>query len=180
MTPIRRAALAAATVVTLVPAVSGCLGTDDDAKASQPASKSGITVANSAKVLAKATFPSSMAPGATVDVALNELKVDGRLARLSVTMTPHARGATERPTPYRLNNGSGLGTSLIDTVNLKRYVVVKDSSGQSLQSDDVTTNLTNDQPGMLSYTFAAPPQDVDQVDVQLGSWPVFQHVPVAR
>lgn len=180
MTPIRRAALAAATVVMLAPAVSGCLGTDDDAKASQPAAKSGITVANPAKVLAKATFPSSMAPGATVDIALNELKVAGRLARLSVTMTPHARGAAERPTPYRLNNDSGLGTSLIDTVNLKRYVVVKDSAGQSLQSDDVTTNLTNDQPSTLNYTFAAPPQGVNQVDVQLGSWPTFQHVPVSR
>ncbi|MGI5224584.1 hypothetical protein [Actinoallomurus iriomotensis] len=67
MTPIRRAALAAATVAMPAPAVSGRLGTDDDAKASQPAAKVGITVANPAKVLAQGTFPSSMAPGTTVD-----------------------------------------------------------------------------------------------------------------
>jgi hypothetical protein len=111
---------------------------------------------------------------------LDALKVDGRPARLSVTMTPHVRGSSERLTPFRLNNGSGLGVSLIDPVNLKRYVVVKDSAGQDVQNNDVTTNLTNERPNALSYTFAAPPQGVNQVDVQIGLWPTFPRVPVAR
>ena len=180
MEPIRRTALAAAIVAAAATGMSGCLGTGEKATASQPAGKGDGRAANPAKALAKGTFPSEVAPGATVDIALDALKADGRRARLSVTMTPHVRGSSERLTPNQQNDSSSHNETLIDPVNLKRYVVVKDSAWQDVQNNDVTTNLTNERPNALSYTFAAPPQGVNQVDVQIGLWPTFPRVPVAR
>jgi hypothetical protein len=81
---------------------------------------------------------------------------------------------------YELNGERGLDPSLIDPVNLKRYVVVKDSGGKELQTDEIFTHMTNEQTSSAYYTFAAPPQSVKAIDVQLGSWPTFRDVPVER
>ncbi|MEV0406107.1 hypothetical protein [Actinoallomurus sp. NPDC050550] len=188
MRVIRRSASAVALAGVLTAGLSGCFG-DDESGGSKAqggsgttASKGGVTVAKADKPIAQATFPSPIAAGATVDLAILGLKVDGRLADLTISMTPHVRsaGSTQRVTPYLLNGGTSLGVFLIDTENLKRYLVVKDSSGKDLQTDYVTTNLANDQPGQLSFTFAAPPKGVDRIDVQIGNWPTFHNVPIER
>ncbi|MEV5709107.1 hypothetical protein [Actinoallomurus sp. NPDC052274] len=187
MRAVRRTAPAVAATALIVAGLSGCLGKDDSGSKGGAATgggavRGGVTVASGDKPVAKATFPSPIAAGATVDIAILELKAGGRLADLTVSMTPHvpANGATQRITPYRLNGETTLGVFLIDTVNLKRYLVVKDSSGHELQTDYVTTNIANDQPGQLSFTFAAPPKGVDRIDVQIGNWPIFRDVPIAR
>ncbi|HEU5032042.1 MAG TPA: hypothetical protein VFV01_44485 [Spirillospora sp.] len=132
------------------------------------------------KPVAKATFGSPMAPGAKVDIAVMGLRVKGRLATLTLQWTPHVPGGTSTPTPYRLNGERGLDASLIDPVNLKRYVVVTDSGSRRLESDDVLTNLPNGQATLTSHSFAAPPANVKGVDLQLGSWPAFRDVPIER
>lgn len=132
------------------------------------------------KPVAKATFDSPMAPGAKVDIAVMGLRVKGRLATLTLQWTPHVTGSANTPTPYRLNGEHGLDASLIDAVNLKRYVVVSDSGYRNLESDVVLTNLPNDQATLTTHTFAAPPANVKSIDVQLGSWPAFRDVPVER
>ncbi|GAA0273486.1 hypothetical protein GCM10009527_082310 [Actinomadura nitritigenes] len=132
------------------------------------------------KPVAKATFDSPMAPGAKVDIAVMGLRVKGRLATLTLQWTPHVTGSSNNPTPYRLNGEHGLDASLIDSVNLKRYVVVSDSGYRNLESDVVLTNLPNDQATLTTHTFAAPPANVKSIDVQLGSWPAFRDVPVER
>ncbi|GAA4603964.1 hypothetical protein GCM10023195_13330 [Actinoallomurus liliacearum] len=187
MRAVRRTASAVAATALIVAGLSGCLGKDDSgsrgggAATGGGAVQGGVTVASADKPVAKATFPSPIASGATVDLAVLGLKAGGRLADLSISMTPHVpNGATQRITPYLLNGGTPLGVFLIDNVNLKRYLVVKDSSGHDLQTDYVTTNIANDQPGQLSFTFAAPPKGVDRIDVQIGNWPIFHDVPIAR
>jgi hypothetical protein len=57
---------------------------------------------------------------------------------------------------------------------------VLDSSKKELESDDIFTHIANDQTASLSYTYAAPPENVKAVDVQIGSWPMFRNIPVAR
>ncbi|MEU8801520.1 hypothetical protein [Spirillospora sp. NPDC048819] len=129
----------------------------------------------------KGTFDTPIAPGAKVDIAIMGIKVRGKLAILSTQFTPHIPpGGEDNPNPYNLNGRNGLGTSLIDPVNLKRYVVVKDSSGDELETDDIFTHIANNQTGNFTYTFAAPPENVKVVDVQIGSWPTFRNIPVER
>ncbi|WP_433477271.1 hypothetical protein ACQPZP_09570 [Spirillospora sp. CA-142024] len=136
---------------------------------------------NNTKPIVKGTFDSPEAQGAKVDIAIMGLKVKGKLATLTVQFVPHVPGAQPNQiNAYGLNGERGLDTSLIDPVNLKRYVVVKDSSGRELQTDDIFTHMTNDQPTSSFYTFAAPPDSVKSIDVQLGNWPTFRDVPVER
>ncbi|TDC67862.1 hypothetical protein E1200_13500 [Actinomadura sp. GC306] len=131
--------------------------------------------------ITKATFDSLIEPGAKVDIAIMGLRVRGRLATLLTQFTPRIPpGGEDKPSPYELNGRDGLGTSLIDPVNLKRYVVVKDFRGKELETNDITTRIPNNQTGNFSFTFAAPPDNVKAVDVQIGSWPTFRDIPVER
>ncbi|WUH97428.1 hypothetical protein OHR68_28385 [Spirillospora sp. NBC_00431] len=136
---------------------------------------------NAAKPVVEGTFDSAAAAGTKVDIAIMGLRAKGRLATLNVRFTPRVpAGGPGSPNPYTLNGQRSLDTSLIDPVNLKRYVVVSDSGGKKLETDDIFTNLTNNQPAPLYYTFAAPPENVKSVDVQIGSWPTFRGIPVER
>ncbi|WP_433467361.1 hypothetical protein [Spirillospora sp. CA-128828] len=136
---------------------------------------------NNTKPVVKGTFDSPAVQGGKVDIAIMGLKVKGKLATLTVQFVPHVPGVEpNRMNAYGLNGRNGLNTSLIDPVNLKRYVVVKDSSGKELQTDEIFTQMTNDQPTSSFYTFAAPPDSVKSIDVQLGNWPTFRNVPVER
>jgi hypothetical protein len=185
-----RAAATAAAALLLAGALAGCStsggGSDGGSGGSggshgaAQGSLGKVSVDRFDKPVAKATFDSPMAPGAKVDIAVMGLRVKGRLATLTLQWTPHVTGNTNTPTPYRLNGERGLDASLIDPVNLKRYVVVSDSSSHNLQSDDVLTNLPNEQATLTSHTFAAPPESVKSLDLQLGSWPTFRDVPVER
>ena len=119
-------------------------------------------------------------PGQTFTIGYSGLKVTGRLARLTLVWTPHGVG-TDTVSPYDMVGGSTSGSqvTLIDTANLKRYVVVKDSDQDDLQSDYVGTETGNDQPLAMSYTFAAPPAGA-AIDVVLNERPLFESVPVTR
>jgi hypothetical protein len=172
----------------LVLAAAGCAalpGGDDeapgvDAAADVPRGRPAVD--GGSKPVVSGTFDTPLVAGGRVEIAVLDLKVRGRLATLTVRLTPRLpAGVPSRTTsPFRLNGSNGLGTSLIDPINLKRYVVVKDSGGKELQSHDIFTNIANNQPAALSYTFAAPPENVKAVDVQYGSWPTFRNIPVQR
>jgi len=69
--------------------------------------------------------------------------------------------------------------SLLDTVNLKRYVVVKDSANNTL-GPDLHGDMNNNAANTLNFTFAAPPDNVKAVDVQIGKFPIFRDVPIER
>jgi hypothetical protein len=136
---------------------------------------------NAAKPVVQGTFDSPAAKGATVDISIMRLKAKGKLATLTVQITPHLPATdTRRINAYGLNGEHRLGTSLIDPVNLKRYLVVRDSGGQELETDDIFTKMANDQATPFYFTFAAPPESVKSLDVQIGSWPMFRDIPVER
>lgn len=118
--------------------------------------------------------------GKTFTLGYSSLKVKGPLATLTLVWTPHGVG-TDTISPYDMlgQNTPGSAVTLIDSVNLKRYVIVHDSSGHALQRDYVTSETGNDQPLAMTYTFAAPPAN-GSIDVVLGDRPVFESVPVTR
>jgi hypothetical protein len=118
----------------------------------------------------------------TVDIAVTGLQVDGELATLSVSYTMHSPEAAPDTSYslYELNGQSPLYVSLVDPVNLKRYTVVEDSDGQSLQTNAVRTDVPLDASATAQYTFAAPPPDVMEIDVSIGDWPAFRDVPIQR
>ncbi|MEU8305755.1 hypothetical protein AB0C84_19540 [Actinomadura sp. NPDC048955] len=190
-----RLTAATATALLLTGGLAGCdlpgTGGSSSSSSSSPSSPSGGRKAEGSlgkasfddvsKPLVKGTFDSPMAQGAKIDIALMGLKAKGQLATLTAQLTPHVPvGDTVRLNAYRLNGEHGLGTSLIDAVNLKRYVVVKDSAGKELQTDEIFTHMTNGQTTPFYFTFAAPPENVKTVDVQIGTWPTFRDVPVQR
>jgi hypothetical protein len=172
--------------------LTGCLGgiggdSDSAGSAGGSAGDDGRSVAaataptaNPNKPIVKATFESPITPGAKVDIAILELKVTGQLAQLTLAITPHVVGGDGNPSVYGLNGDQSPDVTLIDPVNLKRYVVVKDSAGQELQPNYIATNLANERPNLQTYMFAAPQGDVRSVDVVFGKWPPFRNVPVSR
>ncbi|NKZ03919.1 hypothetical protein [Actinomadura latina] len=178
-----RLAAAITAPLLLAAGLSGCSMIEDAPSSSRgsAASAGRASFDNATEPLVKGTFDSPIAKGATVDIAIMGLKVKGKLATLSAQFTPHIPAdEADRINAFGLNGRHGLGTSLIDPVNLKRYVVVKDSGGKELETDDIFTKLTNDQPTPFFFTFAAPPESVKSIDVQIGTWPMFRDIPVER
>lgn len=118
----------------------------------------------------------------TIDLAVTGLRAEGRLMTLTLAFTPHSPEAAPGDTLslYDLNGSDPLYVTLIDPVNLRRYMVVKDSSGAELGSNVVDTEAPLDATGTAKYTFAAPPADVAKIDVSVGEWPTFRDVPIQR
>ncbi|MEV5825830.1 hypothetical protein AB0L25_09660 [Spirillospora sp. NPDC052242] len=190
MRPFHRAAAAAAAVLLPAGGPAGCAMLDDAGPSRDSASgASGTAVEGGAPsidtagdAIVKATLGAPpQAPSAEVEIAVMGLRVRGRLATLTVRMTPRIPpGGPDDASPYELNGGEGIDPALIDTVDLKRYVVVEDSRGQEMATDDITTDLDNGKAGALQFTFAAPPENVKAVDLQFGGWPMFRDIPVER
>jgi hypothetical protein len=174
--------------VALVMALTGCLSLDQEEGAgdgrtnSAPPAQGAVgnaATAGPGKTIAAASFESPAAPGAKVEIGVVELRVTGRLAELTLSITPRVPGRDDT-TVYDLTGSQEPNVSLIDTVNLKRYVVVKDSSGKPLQPDYIATRLLNGQASVQTYTFAAPPDGVRTVDMTYAQWPPFRDIPVTR
>lgn len=119
----------------------------------------------------------------TVDIAVLSLEVAGKLATLTLSFTAHDPEAAP-DTSYSLAdlNGSSptLSVTLLDPVNLRRYMVVKDSDDDALESRDDFVDVPLDASATAKYTFAAPPPDVTKIDVSVGDWPTFRDVPIER
>ena len=132
-----------------------------------------VAVADGSKPIAQAGFD---AQKGRFELAVISLTVNGKLAQLALSLTPHAAK------DGYWNNYTFFGTvaeaSLVDPVNLKRYVPVKDSSGHVLSSGNVALN--NNQANTLNYTFAAPPDNVKSISVQFGDFPPFRNIPISR
>jgi hypothetical protein len=169
----------------LVAGLAGCVGpfgAGADGEKSTAAGKGaavGVATPDPGKMIAKATFDSPVAPGAKVEIGIVSLKTSGRLANLTLYVTPHVPGA-QTTTVYRLLGGHSPDLYLLDTVNLKRHVVVKDSGGHALEPDYVLQDLPIGQPTLQNYTFAAPPDNVRTVDLHFGPFLPFRNVPVER
>jgi hypothetical protein len=72
------------------------------------------------------------------------------------------------------------GIELIDGTNRKRHLVARDSSGVCVCDTDLSgVYVTADAPLILSATFAAPPPDVEAMDVHIPTFGVFADVPLS-
>lgn len=133
-------------------------------------------------VLARKTVRGVGSKDGTVDLAITGLKVEDRLMRLTVAFSPKYPSVTpgETISLYDMNGKSPLYVTLVDPVNLKRYIVVKDSSGSDLAADEVSTDTPSGGTVSATYTFAAPPAGVAKIDVQVGEWPTFSDVEIQR
>ncbi|KAB2385939.1 hypothetical protein [Actinomadura montaniterrae] len=192
-------------LMALTSLMSGCSSPGDDDKASEksrqtvatqegqgtgaggpspdgiPGGAGGGGAAPTGSPVVSATFDTPNFPGGKVEIAIMGLQVRGKLMVLTVRLTPHLpQGSTEKTNPYELNDEIPLAPELIDTVNLRRYVVVKDNQEKEVESDDVTLPIHNEQAGVATYSFAAPPANVKSLDVHYGTWPTFTNVPVQR
>lgn len=128
------------------------------------------------------TLPVPGSPGQTVTLGLASLTVKGPLTTLTLVWTPHMSGSDQ----YSIDDMRGAGAaetlggvSLIDTVNLKRYEVVKDSNGQALAPDADQAGTGNNQPLTTNYSFATPPGNAS-IDIYLDDQRIFEAVPVTR
>jgi hypothetical protein len=174
--------------------LGGCLGGDDgddsDRAGTPTATESGGEPGATAEPegtstpepVAEETVDARGSGETTVDIRVQRLSVSGQLATLTLQYTAHDPEAGPETT-YRLvdlHGGDTLFVTLVDPVNLKRYHVVEDTSGERLESADIEVDVPVDRPVTAEYTFAAPPAEVEQIDVSVGDWPTLRDVPIER
>jgi hypothetical protein len=175
--------------------LAGCGGGDDDGdepdRAATPAgtgspAEPGATAEPQAtatpEALAEQTVQARGSRETTVDIKVLGLEVGGRLATLTLQYGAHDPEAAP-DAEYRLvdlNGGNRVFVTLVDPVNLKRYHVVEDTSGESLETADIDVTVPVDGTATAEYTFAAPPPGVAEIDVSVGDWPTFRDVPIRR
>ena len=112
--------------------------------------------------------------GQPIRAQLVLLRRTGSLAQLVVRLTNTGKGDAliqgglgSGPADHTVS-----GISLIDSVNRKRHVVVRDSTGGCLCSR-TEISLAPGQSAHLSATFAAPPPDVRKVVVDVPTYGAF-------
>ncbi|MQA87423.1 MAG: hypothetical protein GEV03_23050 [Streptosporangiales bacterium] len=116
------------------------------------------------------------------------LQVKGRLATLTLTWTPKFPKAAAQDdvwgdsslSLFEMAGETSVWMTLVDPVNLKRYNVVRDGSGNWLQTNENNTETRNGRPLTAHYTFAAPPPQVEKLDVYANDIVLFRDVPVTR
>ncbi len=189
-----RLILRAATLGAIVLVSAGCSGGSD--KASPPAHASAATVttpragttgasqgaADGAVASRTASFRAPGGGSGTVEVGFVSLKVDGRLATLTVVWTPRYSDLPrdKEISVFDMFAAHSPAIALVDSTNLKRYVVVQDSRNTELGASGPRTKTVNNTPVSASYTFAAPPEDVRTVDVYADDRLLFDDAPVSR
>ncbi|MEW1655798.1 MULTISPECIES: hypothetical protein [unclassified Streptomyces] len=174
-----RGAAATASAVGLALLVAGCGGGGDgSAQASEgrkPAARTttadpGTPAADASKVIGEMKGPDG------VDVTLSSAVRDaGGFVTVEGTVTNHGTRAFNaidwRSNETELKSRSSIsGATLIDKAGKKRYLVLRDTTGECL----CTTGLSGLLPGQSRPIFAqfpAPPAKVTEVDFQLPTMP---------
>ncbi|WP_347176904.1 hypothetical protein [Parafrankia sp. EAN1pec] len=169
--------------------VQGCSGSDDSA--APPSTPASGTPGASQQPTAS-TAPPAGTPTASrttriqgadgdVEVGFVGLRVDGQLARLDLLFTPrYAKDPGTGITLYDMAGRRDAAVTLVDSVNLRRYTVVRDSAGVALGAASGTTRTRNNVPVTGSFTFAAPPADVTTVDVYLNDRVIVDDAAITR
>jgi hypothetical protein len=152
------------------------------APAEEPAAAGGSATAHPSDIegaLATVSTTALDPKGEPMDLALLEATVTGDLLRVRIAYVP--KFDVEDTNVYTLAGDHDPAPYLVDPVNLKRYGVVRAKGSGELASDVVFTDGNDEQPPVLTYYFAAPPDDVDELSLSFGGapWPGFD-VTVAR
>ena len=154
---------------------------DTSDTAEQSAEAAGIDLAELGEPIASSTIPAVVEgdPEATMDVALYSLRRDGDTLILNGSFRVNSEdGSKDAQWIYDYLGGHGWGPHLIDSANLTRHDVLASAP---------TTAMTPSQsfrfrPGQTFYVyaaFAAPPADVESINVQLvDGAPMIVDVPI--
>jgi hypothetical protein len=184
--------------------VLGCGGGDDEKKQTKPAdtrapTATTTTTPSGQKVEvpdeAIASRDGSIS-GNAVKLELLQLKRSGETSALTIRLS--GLGSSEVQVGEALDDGveqkvegsdvsdspvgitSMDGITLIDTQNRKRYLVGRDSKGICACDNGLGGNFVSaDAPVVLSATYAAPPDDVDAMDVLVPGFGTFKDVPIS-
>lgn len=122
------------------------------------------------------TYQTPSKQGASFTIGFAGLKANGQLATLTLVWTPHGVGGDT--TSIFDMTGHADDVSMIDTVNLKRYVLVSDSEDNALGPNTID-EVANDRPMTAQYTFAAPPPNAS-LDIYQGDHKAFESVRVTQ
>lgn len=176
---------AAVPVVVLALALAGCSSNNRDKDADGGGGQDGGTAAEPSQVstdevIAEATFPYHDHKG-EAEIEVNGLAVRGDLMQLDYTLTPGTptSDARSNPTIFRVLDAPTTRShiSLVDMENLLRYEVVEDEDGDHLQPH-INTELTYDEPHVLTAFFAAPREETAAFDVYFYGFEPIMDVPV--
>jgi hypothetical protein len=116
-------------------------------------------------------------PAATVKVDLLGLERKDKVVVLTAAVTPTTT-LSDPQNLFRVLGSNSWMPSLIDTVNLKQYAVVR-AGGKILSSNDLVVRAGSGQPMFVYAVFAAPPPDVTKVNVLFSdAIPAFSDVPI--
>jgi hypothetical protein len=181
----------------------GCGGGDDDKKSSDAGAAKTSTATSTATTPSGDTRATPAEPIAERDGSIDqhpvklqiiELKRSGETSELTIRLvaTGDTDGAQVAQTfedgvdqklktpDAQLENATLDGISLIDSKNRKRYLAGRDETNACVCDKGLSNAFVGaDAPLVLSVTFAAPPDDVDAMDVVVPRFGTFKDVPVS-
>ncbi|MFC7328451.1 hypothetical protein [Marinactinospora rubrisoli] len=177
--PVKAAAPPLLLALLLTGCATGNGGEPDGDGGTETAESTADASAETTEVVAETAWPYQNRNG-EAEVQIHALRVRGELMQLTATVTAEQTGDRSGDSLYRLYGYMGVQPYLVDTANLARYNVVRDSGGTLQAPDAGNTHLTYGEPRDLSFTFAAPPEDVTAMDLYVGELPPVTDVPVLR
>lgn len=135
---------------------------------SESAQAAGVDLTNLPAPIARGSVPATVEgdPDATVEIALHSLKRSGKVVTGTFSFQVKSK-TTDRDSLFRFLGSTTWWPYLVDTTNLRKHGVL--SGGGARASTD---ELVRFAPGQTVYAyamFAAPPDDITTVDVQLFS-----------
>lgn len=134
---------------------------------------------------------------ASLDIELHPIEVTGEVMTVNVTVrntadptagrwavgTSFADGIDDPqagPGPLVVDARSVDGIHVVDTVNATRHLVARDDRGYCVCSSTEALWLDSGDSVVISATFAAPPADIEQVDVFVPLAGTFTEVSIQR
>ncbi|MDE3720013.1 hypothetical protein PWG71_01330 [Nocardiopsis sp. N85] len=161
-------------------AAAGGQGRDGDASAPSSAEEREAPPPPDADTAAERTYLSQRIQGTDITVGVDPLVRTGDLVEL--TLTIHIVDGYLPRDLLDVGDGDGTAleaTELIDAHNLKAHRVARDENGVCVCSDVGTApELETGDVLVLGATFAAPPEDVTEMNVRVPFAGTFTGVPV--
>ena len=193
------AAIFSAALVTLMLVTTACSGSQDsnggkdgsssssgsaDASGQKEvldngATSAGIDPMKPPKPVTSLTAPATFEkdPGATTRFDIYSIKRQGKLAILTLSVTP-TFSTVEPESLFSLMGNHSFQPTLVDPVNLREYKVVSSGSG-SLSTNDISSRTPSGKPIFVWAAFAAPPVNVSRITLNLyDTLPGISGVPV--
>lgn len=146
-------------------------------------SGAGVESFDAGAALATQTVTLPKNPEDRITLAVLSLTVQGKMMVLRLALTPDlaSRSDSDSVNLFTSTGQTNFRPTLVDVENLKEYQVVLATGGGKWSSDDLGTEAQNGTPLFAYAYFAAPEDDIDDIDVHVTDfWPAFTDVPITR